>query len=103
MSLYPAPLARLIEELSRLPSIGERYHLAFWQDEDNLAALKGLAKRFFSTDVSLQVVGAPSYESSAAATSTNISTKSDEERSPMVKEALRIFGGSVRNVRRENG
>jgi hypothetical protein len=25
-----------------------------------------------------------------------------DERSPMVKEALRIFGGSVRNVRREN-
>ncbi|HEY1234532.1 MAG TPA: DNA polymerase III subunit gamma/tau [Candidatus Binatia bacterium] len=84
-------------------SIGERYHLAFWQDDENLAALKGLAKRFFSTDVTLQIVGAPSYESSSAATAANLSTKPDEERSPMVKEALRIFGGSVRNVRRENG
>lgn len=84
-------------------SIGERYHLAFWQDEDNLTALKELAKRFFSTDVSLQIVGAPSYGSSTVATTTNVSTKPDEERSPMVKEALRIFGGSVRNVRRENG
>jgi DNA polymerase III subunit gamma/tau len=80
-------------------SIGERYHLAFWQDEDNLTALKDLAKRFFSTDVSLQIVGAPSYGSGTVATTTNISTKPDEERSPMVKEALRIFGGSVRNVR----
>jgi hypothetical protein len=26
-----------------------------------------------------------------------------EERSPMVKEALRIFGGSIRNMRRDNG
>jgi len=51
----------------------------------------------------LQIVGAPSYGSSSAATATNLSTKPDEERSPMVKEALRIFGGSVRNVRRENG
>ena len=84
-------------------SIGERYHLAFWQDEDNLTALKELAKRFFSTDVSLQIVGAPSYGSSTVATTTNVSIKPDEERSPMVKEALRIFGGSVRNVRRENG
>jgi DNA polymerase III subunit gamma/tau len=84
-------------------SIGERYHLAFWQDEDNLTALNDLAKRFFSTDVSLQIVGAPSYGSSTVATTTNVSTKPDEERSPMVKEALRIFGGSVRNVRRENG
>lgn len=84
-------------------SIGERYHLAFWQDEDNLTALKELAKRFFSAEVSLQIVGAPSYGSSTVATTTNVSTKPDEERSPMVKEALRIFGGSVRNVRRENG
>jgi DNA polymerase-3 subunit gamma/tau len=84
-------------------SIGERYHLAFWQDEDNLAALKELAKRFFSADVSLQIFGAPSDDSSTAASATNVSTKPDEERSPMVKEALRIFGGSVRNVRRENG
>ncbi|HEX7231014.1 MAG TPA: DNA polymerase III subunit gamma/tau [Candidatus Binatia bacterium] len=84
-------------------SIGERYHLAFWQDDENLAALKGLAKRFFSTDVTLQIVGVPSDQSSNAAASANLSTKPDEERSPMVKEALRIFGGSVRNVRRENG
>jgi hypothetical protein len=26
-----------------------------------------------------------------------------EERTDMVKEALRIFGGSIRNVRRDNG
>ena len=85
-------------------SIGERYHLAFWQDDDNLTALKDLAKRFFSTEVSLQIVGAPpSYGSSTVATTTNVSTNPDEERSAMVKEALRIFGGSVRNVRRENG
>ena len=84
-------------------SIEERYHLAFWQDEDNLAALKELAKRFFSADVSLQIFGAPSYGSSTTASATNVSAKPDEERSPMVKEALRIFGGSVRNVRRENG
>jgi len=84
-------------------SIGERYHLAFWQDDENLVALKGLAKRFFSSEVTLQIVGAPSYESSSAATAANLSTKPDDERSPMVKEALRIFGGSVRNVRRENG
>ena len=84
-------------------SIEERYHLAFWQDEDNLAALKELAKRFFSADVSLQIFGAPSHGSSTTASATNVSTKPDEERSPMVKEALRIFGGSVRNVRRENG
>jgi hypothetical protein len=27
----------------------------------------------------------------------------EEEGSPMVKEALRIFGGSIKTVRKENG
>ena len=84
-------------------SVGERYHLAFWQDAENLAALQELAKRFFSTDVVVQIIGAPSYGPTTPATATNPSAEPDEERSPMVKEALRIFGGSVRNVRRENG
>ncbi len=83
-------------------TVGERYHLAFWQDEDNLATLKDLAKRFFSRDVALQIVGAPS-EILGSAPSANFLTNAVDERSPMVKEALRIFGGSVRNVRRENG
>ena len=83
-------------------TVGERYHLAFWQDEDNLATLKDLAKRFFSHDVVLQLVGAPS-DVPGSAPAANFLTNADDERSPMVKEALRIFGGSVRNVRRENG
>jgi hypothetical protein len=84
--------------------IGERYHLTFWQDGDNLATLKELAKKFFSQDVALQItaVGADSVRQSADS-ATAAAAGSPAERSDMVKEALRIFGGSVRNVRRESG
>lgn len=82
--------------------IGERYHLTFWQDGDNLSMLKELAKRFFTQDVTLQITGVEA--DSARQTSDLAATASaPDERSEMVKEALRIFGGSVRNVRRENG
>jgi DNA polymerase-3 subunit gamma/tau len=80
--------------------VSERQHLAFLLDGDNLATLKEQASRFFSGDVNVQIVNmiddGPSASSEAAA------DHNADERSPMVKEALRIFGGSVRNVRREN-
>ncbi|HSK31322.1 MAG TPA: hypothetical protein VLA17_15285, partial [Candidatus Limnocylindria bacterium] len=84
--------------------IGERHHLAFLQDGDNLTTLKELAKRFFSQDVTVQITGveADSDRPSAAPATGALASPADE-RSEMVKEALRIFGGSVRNVRRENG
>ena len=80
--------------------VGERYHFTFWQDGDNLAALKGLAKRYFQRDVELQIVNSTSEGATTAAGVFDAPETVGEERSPMVKEALRIFGGSVRNVRR---
>jgi len=84
--------------------IGERYHLAFWQDGDNLTTLKDLAKRFFAEDVAVQIVSLSSHDASKSTETFAVApVNPSEERSPMVKEALRIFGGSIRNVRRENG
>lgn len=84
--------------------VGERHHLIYLQDGDNLAALGELAKRFFSQDVTVQIRwegadGARSGVESVASVSANPA----QERSEMVKEALRIFGGSVRHVRRDDG
>jgi hypothetical protein len=39
---------------------------------------------------------------SVSSTAETAEGNAGDERSPMVKEALRIFGGSVRNVRSEN-
>jgi DNA polymerase-3 subunit gamma/tau len=75
--------------------ISERHHLAFLLDRDNLATLKEQAGRFFAEEVNVQIVNqidaGPALSEAAG----------PDERSPMVKEALRIFGGSVRNVRKE--
>jgi DNA polymerase-3 subunit gamma/tau len=80
--------------------VAERHHLAFLQDSDNLATLKELARRFFAQDVAVQIASviSDSASKSPEMASTGALT---EERSPMVKEALRIFGGSIRNVRRD--
>lgn len=93
LSLPPAPLK---------VSVAERHHLSYLQDGDNLGALRELAKRFFAQDVNIQFVAA-AVEAAPAATSGTARTEgAADERSEMVKEALRIFGGSVRSVRREN-
>jgi DNA polymerase-3 subunit gamma/tau len=84
--------------------VSERHHLAFLQDSDNLATLKKLAERFFARDMSVQIASVAS-DSPSKSPEITISGPMNptEERSPMVKEALRIFGGSIRNVRRDNG
>ena len=79
-------------------SVSERHHLAFLQDSDNFATLEELAKRFFSGDVAVQIASVVSDSLPKLSEMTRV-----DERSPMVKEALRIFGGSIRNVRRDNG
>jgi hypothetical protein len=66
--------------------------------------LKELATRFFAQDVTIQIAGVVA-DSALKPSEMNPqpSMNSAEDRSPMVKEALRIFGGSIRNVRRDNG
>jgi DNA polymerase-3 subunit gamma/tau len=91
LSLPPAPLK---------VSVAERHHLAFLQDADNLASLRELAKRFFAQDVTVQFVA--SAEAAPAITPESSTGGAVDDRSEMVKEALRIFGGSVRSVRRES-
>ncbi len=76
--------------------VSERHHLAFLLDGDNLATLKDEAKKFFNQEVNVQIVGLPPDGLPEG-------PSAGAERSPMVAEALRIFGGSVRNVRRDNG
>lgn len=85
-------------------AVSERHHLAFLQDGDNLSILKELAKRFFAREVAVEIANLSSERAeSRAEESRGGPAKPAEERTDMVKEALRIFGGSIRNVRRDNG
>jgi len=84
--------------------VGERHHLSFLQDNDNSAALKQLAKRFFTDDVGVQITPMVMDGAGKLADQNGPgAARVGDERSEMVKEALRIFGGSIRNVRKENG
>jgi DNA polymerase-3 subunit gamma/tau len=80
--------------------VSERSHLAFLLDADNLATLKEEAKKFFGQEVNVQIVN---LEAAGDAPELPSPGNPADERSPMVSEALRIFGGSVRTVRRDNG
>lgn len=93
LSLPPAPLKI---------SVAERHHLVFLQDADNLAALRELAKRFFAQEVTIQFVASALNAAPAGNDEASRADGAADDRSEMVKEALRIFGGSVRSVRREN-
>jgi DNA polymerase-3 subunit gamma/tau len=79
--------------------VAERHHMSYLDDADNFSVLKSLAKQFFSADMSITLtLLAADAEAQAGAVA---SAGQGEERSPMVNEALRIFGGSVRSVRKQ--
>jgi DNA polymerase-3 subunit gamma/tau len=85
-------------------SVAERHHLSYLQDPDNLSVLKNLATRFFGADVAVHITAANSETLGGKDETARSETMSQgDEGSAMVKEALRIFGGSIKTVRRENG
>jgi DNA polymerase-3 subunit gamma/tau len=82
----------------------EKHHLNYLQDPDNVTALESLAKRFFGDDVAVVIkVADPDGLGRKSASIGAEGMSSGDEGSPMVKEALRIFGGSIKTARRENG
>lgn len=78
--------------------IAEKHHLSYLQDLENMTLLRSFAKRFFSREVTVQLT----QLSAAPAKSQQESFASAETGSEMVKEALRIFGGSIKGVRTDN-
>jgi DNA polymerase-3 subunit gamma/tau len=82
--------------------VGERYHLSYFQDPENLALLKDLARRFFAQEVAvgLTSLGSKKSEPKNGGERANDAPKSEGEGGgDIVKEALRIFGGSVRGTK----
>jgi DNA polymerase-3 subunit gamma/tau len=77
--------------------VSERHRLAFLLDSDNLASLREAANQYFGQEVNVQIVN----QIADAIDGREAAPPQAEARSTMVNEALRIFGGSVRTVRRE--
>lgn len=78
--------------------IAQKHHLSYLQDTENLTLLKSFAERFFSCDVKIQLT----QLAAASGKAPQGSLASDETSSEIVKEALRIFGGSIKGVRKDN-
>jgi DNA polymerase-3 subunit gamma/tau len=82
--------------------IAERHHLNYLQDADNLMALKSLAKQFFTADVTVGITAVAAENVGYRTGTSEMGAVETAKESPMVKEALRIFGGSIKTVRRDN-
>jgi DNA polymerase-3 subunit gamma/tau len=76
----------------------EKHHLSYLQDIENMTLLRSFAKRFFSREMTIQLT----QLDAASANSQQGPLASGETGSEMVKEALRIFGGSIKGVRTDN-
>ncbi len=78
--------------------VEDRHHLSYLQDRENLSALKDFASRFFSGDVSVTV--APlAGEPKATDSSLEGASPSTAAQDGIVGEALRIFGGSIKEIK----
>jgi DNA polymerase III subunit gamma/tau len=78
--------------------IAEKHHLSYLQDLENMTLLRSFANRFFSREMTIQLTPLDATYSK----SQQGPVPSSETGSEMVKEALRIFGGSIKGVRTDN-
>jgi DNA polymerase-3 subunit gamma/tau len=84
--------------------VGERHELSFLQDAENFAALRNIAKSFFAGDTAIEVKLLTERPGAKEPTVVGAAPAlAGAERSSIVNEAVRIFGGTVRSVRREGG
>ncbi|MFQ5851752.1 MAG: DNA polymerase III subunit gamma/tau [Candidatus Binatia bacterium] len=79
--------------------VEDRHHLSYLQDPENLAMLKDFAHRFFSGKVAVTVSHLAPKSSRSEDETTDSTQSGNDEGNDMVQEALRIFGGSIKEVK----
>jgi DNA polymerase-3 subunit gamma/tau len=84
LALPPGPLTLGVEE---------RHHLNYLQDPEHLSLLKDFARRFFSAEVSVSIAPLEEKKQRSEEAKTDPEAGND-----VVREALRIFGGSVKRA-----
>lgn len=78
-------------------AVAGRHHLTYLQDPENLSTLKEFARSFFSTDVSVSL---SLTEEKRARSEEDKDPAAGAELTDMVREAHKIFGGSVKQAKR---
>jgi DNA polymerase-3 subunit gamma/tau len=79
-------------------AVEDRHHLSYLQDRENLSMLKDFANRFFSSDVKV-VISPSTIKSPGADQGSDLSKTTTGGGGDVVEEALRIFGGSIKEVK----
>ncbi len=79
-------------------AVEDRHHLSYLQDRENLSMLKDFANRFFSSDVKV-VISPSTIKSPGADQGLDLSKTTTGGGGDVVEEALRIFGGSIKEVK----
>ena len=82
--------------------VAERHHLSYLQDSENSATLKHW-RRDFLREMSSADYSLDGWRLRSSPSRTVPAHARCDDRSEMVKEALRIFGGSIEKFGRENG
>jgi len=82
--------------------VEDRHHLNYLQDAENLTALRDLARRFFSGEVAVVVTAIGSGKQEKKAGPTEPAGLADPQNNNVVQDVLRIFGGSIKEVKRDN-
>ncbi|MBI3001276.1 MAG: DNA polymerase III subunit gamma/tau [Deltaproteobacteria bacterium] len=86
--------------------VEDRHYLSYLQDPENLSSLKDFARRFFTAEVAVSVVPLAAKErggTEGAPQAAAASASAPAEAGDVVQEALRILGGSIKEIKRENG
>jgi DNA polymerase-3 subunit gamma/tau len=79
--------------------VEDRHHLSYLKDAENLTFLKELARRFFSCETNVTVSPSMFEESGAGGQSDRPAKPNHASEPDMVKEAMRIFGGSIKETK----
>jgi hypothetical protein len=80
--------------------VGEGHNLSYLQDPENLTTLKDFARRFFASEVDVIVSKLDAVSSVSKSEKEGATTVAEKIENNMVDEALRIFGGSIKEVKK---
>ena len=80
--------------------VGNKHHLSILQDAENLSNLETYAYRYFSNKVALTITSLSPGLSVDKKGSGNMGKSVYREENDKVKAALGIFGGTIRNIKR---
>lgn len=81
--------------------VDDRHQLSYLQDPDHLSSLEDLARRFFATEVKASVVCSASKAGGPDSERESFRELPRGEGEDKVEEVLKIFGGSIREIKRE--